>query len=486
MKKLSELIIGISDATLIGNKDAVISRLITDSRKIKEGDLFFAVRGAHSDGHAHIAEALSKGASAIVYDREIELPKNITAVRVKDSYQDLAPISKVFYDAPASRMKMIGITGTNGKTTTAFLLRSILETSGIKTSLLGTVGYLIGNKTIDAPNTTPDALLLNSLLSESLEAGIDSVVMEVSSHALKLGRVSEMKFECGIFTNLTQDHLDFHSDMEDYFESKLKLFELSNGKGAVNLDDRYGLRIQSLFSNVISFGENGSVTAKNIDYKIDGTKFDLIMPGFSKRISTRLVGRPNVWNCLASAAGAISVGIEMNDIVAGLESADAPPGRFELVPTNERFAIAVDYAHTPDALERLLQTGRELKPRRLHLLFGCGGDRDRKKRPIMGEIAERLADKVWITSDNPRTEAPEKIIDEIMPGAGSKSHRICDRREAIFKAVSELQEGDILLVAGKGHETYQIIGTEKNHFDDREVVRDAVIMREEKKRNRSN
>jgi len=434
----------------------------TDSRKITPGALFVAIKGETTDGHLHIDDAVARGARAVVVERD--LSASVPTIRVPSTADALPEIARRFFRDPSKDLAIVGITGTNGKTTTTFLLRSVLETAGKPTAVIGTVGYFFRSEQLDAPNTTPDALLLNRMLARARDEGMTHVVMEVSSHALKLGRVDGIRFASAVFTNLTQDHLDFHSDMEDYFSSKRMLFERVD-RGAINPDDPYGARLLKEFPKMMPFG-----SAKNVVMTIHGTEFELR----GRRIKTRLVGKPNVENCLAAAAAAETIGISFDAIARGLETAKPPRGRFELVESDRDFAIAVDYAHTPDALERLLATGRELRPRRLLVVFGCGGDRDRKKRPIMGEIASRLADEVWVTSDNPRTEDPERILDDVTAGIKGPHRRIADRREAIFDAVRALGSGDLLLIAGKGHEDYQILGRTKIHFDDVEVAREAL------------
>lgn len=467
--KLSVLLDGLPHEVLQGSPETDVADITIDSRAAAAKSLFIAQKGHTVDGH----DFLACGAAAVLIDREAVLPAGITVIKLPSTAKALPEIARRFFGDPSRHLKIIGITGTNGKTTTAFLLRSIFEQAGDHAAVLGTVGYFIGTDEHEAPNTTPDALLLNRMLAECRDKKIDRVVMEVSSHALKLGRTEGIHFACGVFTNLTQDHLDFHPDMNDYFESKALLFSETRGLGAVNYDDPYGKELHRRFPSLLTFGlsetarKEGAVSADNIEMTIHGTRFDLRVQSQTRSIETRLVGMPNVENSLAAAAAAFCQGVSFDMIVRGLEKASPPPGRFELIETGHDFAIAVDYAHTPDALERLLATGRELNPSRLLVVFGCGGDRDRKKRPLMGKIASEHADEIWVTSDNPRTENPDAIISEIVAGMKSPYHRVVDRKDAIREAVMELSEGDLLLIAGKGHEDYQIIGRTKHFFDDR-------------------
>lgn len=453
------------------DRATVITDIVVDSREVVPGALFVAIRGAVTDGHQHLAEAFARGAVAAVVSAEAPGDR---LIRVEETGAVLAPLARRFFGDPSRSLRLLGVTGTNGKTTTCFLVRSILEAAGQPCALLGTVGYHIGAARIEAPNTTPDALLLNRLLARCRDAGIGSAVMEVSSHALALGRVAGLRFESAVFTNLTQDHLDFHRDMDDYFEAKARLFEMTGGRGAVNLADPRGRELRARHPRLLGFGDGGTVRAVDVALTINGTTFRLESPDAARDVTTRLIGRPNVENALAAAALATEIGIGPDAIAAGLAAAMPPPGRFETVPTGAGFTVAVDYAHTPDALERLLATGRDLGPRRLKVLFGCGGDRDRTKRPRMGAAASRLADEIWLTSDNPRTEDPERILDEIGAGITRPFRRFADRRAAIEDAVATLVDGDLLLVAGKGHEDYQIIGREKRPFDDRLVVAEAL------------
>ncbi len=472
--RLSALLAVLPAARVIsGHGDPLIADVTIDSRAVTAGSLFVCLTGTRADGHDYAARAAALGAAAILASRPA-MAEGAVVVETPDTAAALAPLARAFFGDPARSLRLAGITGTNGKTTTSFLLRSILEAAGLPTAVIGTVGYFIGDRFHEAPNTTPDALLLNRLLAECVSAGMKAAVMEVSSHALALGRVEGLSFEAGAFTNLTRDHLDFHRDMEDYFAAKARLFAMTGGRGCAHGDDEHGRRLLATHPGLLAFGAGRPIAAENVRLTIRDTAFDLVLPGRRAPVRMRLVGRVNVENALAAAATACAMAIPPEAIVRGLEAALPPPGRFELVETHAPFSIAVDYAHTPDALERLLKTGRELNPRRLGVVFGCGGDRDRTKRPLMGEIATRLADDVTLTSDNPRTEDPERILDEIAAGMKGAFVRIADRARAIDAAVGRLEDGDLLLIAGKGHETYQIMGTEKRPFDDRRAAVDAL------------
>lgn len=472
--KLGELIAGTGAELVTGDPNIEIKGVETDSRQIGKNFLFVATAGSNVDGHDFISEAVSQGAAAVMTDRSALTVRDAALVLTADLRRTLPEIAVRFYNDPSGDLTVVGITGTNGKTTTSFILNSILEAAGQKTGIIGTTGYFLGELVLDAPNTTPDTLLLNRVLALAREQNLSHMVIEVSSHALSLDRIRNIQIRSAVFTNLSQDHLDFHGGMEEYFAAKSRLFEITGGKGAVNTDDPYGRRVFERFSGLVTFGEDGIVRAEEPQFRLNGTDFMMTIAGERFPVRSKLVGRPNIENSMAAAALAWDLGIEKDDILKGLERAGNPPGRFELVQSGGDFGVAVDYAHTPDALERLLQTGKGLNPERLLVVFGCGGDRDRTKRPLMGRAASEHADMIWVTSDNPRTEDPEEIIEEIVPAIEKPFRRITNRREAIFDAVNELRDGDLLLIAGKGHEDYQILGREKIHFDDREVVREAL------------
>ncbi len=469
-----------------------ISAVVYDSRRATPGSVFVALRGLKADGSQFVRQALDRGAAAIV--SEAPRPEGVIApwLVVSDARLALALLADRFYGHPSSQMPVVGVTGTNGKTTTAYLLASILDAAGLKAGLLGTVTYRLGGEEREASRTTPEAPDLQQLLHEMIQQGCRSAVMEVSSHALALKRVDGMRFAAGIFTNLTRDHLDFHEDMETYFLAKRRLFELlpDGAPGVVNIDDPRGAAVVEASRRPVTFAitKPADVTPGPLEIKLGGLSFDIRTPRGTVAIASTLVGRPNVYNILAASATAMALDIPLEAIAAGVGALSGVPGRFEVVSgPNDDVTVVVDYAHTDDALRNLLETARPLSPRRLVTVFGCGGDRDRTKRPLMGMVAERLSDVVVITSDNPRSEDPQRIIDEIKrgiaagsPGAGGRTPEIrsvVDRRDAIEQAVELSEPDDVVLIAGKGHEKYQQIGDRVLPFDDAEAARAALARR---------
>jgi UDP-N-acetylmuramoyl-L-alanyl-D-glutamate--2,6-diaminopimelate ligase len=480
---LEKLLIGIDSLEIYGKTGIEISGLSYDSRKTHKGHLFFAVVGEHVDGHSFIQKAVESGAVSVVYQNSGEYLKNlnaseVTLIRVKDSREALATVSCIFYGKPSSSLKVIGITGTNGKTTTSYLIKSMLEAWNRKTGLIGTIQYMIGEKSFDAVHTTPEAPEFQALMLEMLNDRCDYVVTEVSSHALAQKRVDGTIFRVAIFTNLTRDHLDYHKDMATYFAAKKRLFsELldSNGSSVINFDDSWGKRLIGLSSGqVFTYGlEPGAdLRATDIRESFNGLEFNLTLRGKEKyRIESSLMGVTNVYNILSASAALFSLGAPWELIIEGIRRAEPARGRFEKVDAGQNFLAVVDYAHTPDALERLILTARRISTGKIILVFGCGGERDTGKRPEMGVIATNLSDMVIITSDNPRSEKPEEIIRQIEKGAGRRNYVIePDRREAIRKAVANAGENDIVLVAGKGHEEFQEINGKKYDFSDRDVL----------------
>ena len=471
--------------------DEPITGVTADSRQVEPGNLFVAVEGYNADGHDYIAEAIQRGALAIVFERESyaeAIPDGVSAVRVTDSRRAAAEIAAQFWDYPSDDLVLVGITGTNGKTTTAFLVDSIFRAAGASTGLLSTPARFVCGQRLAANLTTPSSAELQELLAQMREAGATHVTMEVSSHGLAQQRTWMCKFDAAIFTNLTQDHLDFHTDLDDYFAVKLRLFtdyvELAGPNkamvAAVNADDVFGERIiQQTLARTVTYGldETAQVSASRTRVGTSGIDFMLALPDHKPTaVKLNLMGSFNLYNALAAAACTWGLGVEPETIVAGLEQLYGVPGRFERIDEGQNFTVIVDYAHTPNALENILQAARKLAPARLLCVFGCGGDRDTGKRPQMGRIATSLGDLTVITSDNPRSEDPEAIIDQIRTGAVGDSYIIQpDRRRAIFMAVQRCQPGDILVIAGKGHETYQIIGDQRVPFDDGEVAREAII-----------
>jgi UDP-N-acetylmuramoyl-L-alanyl-D-glutamate--2,6-diaminopimelate ligase len=495
---LSELVKSIPmPLTIDGDIDPEIRELCYDSRTVRPGSLFFALRGAAADGHAFISRAVAAGAAGLVIEDTADVPPGIPSVTVPDSRLAMSLMAAAFYGHPTSSLPMIGITGTNGKTTTTYLVESILENAGIPAAVLGTINYRFGKTTIPAPNTTPESADLQRILRQMVDQGARAVVMEVSSHSLEQRRVDGCSFDVGIFTNLTRDHLDYHHDMESYLASKQRFFSQllapdqakPRRRAVVNMDDPSGKRIADACAcQVVTYGvvADAAVSARDVVFSTTGTTGILVTPGGETGFSSRLVGRFNLYNILAAAAAASALGIPLDAIRAGIEVHGKVEGRLEPVENVRGITVLVDYAHTGDALENVLKTIRELAPGRIITVFGCGGDRDRGKRPIMGEIAARYSDLAIITSDNPRTEDPGAIIHEIRAGvepldlreylpaelAGGFGEKgfvsVVSRRDAIRLGAMLAKRGDILLVAGKGHEDYQIIGTVKHHFDDRE------------------
>jgi UDP-N-acetylmuramoyl-L-alanyl-D-glutamate--2,6-diaminopimelate ligase len=481
--------------------DIDISGIAYDSRKVKEGYLFVAIEGEKYDGHDFITEAIKKGAAAVVYEKGIRERKSggPLYIKVKDSRSSLACIAHNFYGAPSERLALIGITGTNGKTTTTYILKSILESWQKEVGLIGTIQYMVKDKTYPAPYTTPESLEFHGLLKDMLSSGCTHVVAEISSHALAQHRVDNAVFKVAIFTNLTRDHLDFHKTMEDYFRAKERLFrELIDSEGTcvINLDDPYGKRLiselrsasggQDTEIQILTYGfrEGADILAREIKTSLGGLRFKISFHGRSYGVTSPLMGFPNVYNILSAAGAAISLRIPWQTIIKGIEKAADVEGRFEKVDLGQNFLCIVDYAHTEDALERLIYTAKELVknssrngdlPPKVITVFGCGGDRDRGKRPKMGAVATRLSDLVIITSDNPRSEEPYNIIREIEDGAVKRNYiKEPDRREAIRKAVDMAGVSDIILVAGKGHEDYQEVKGVRYKFNDKEILEEAL------------
>ncbi|MDE3130986.1 MAG: UDP-N-acetylmuramoyl-L-alanyl-D-glutamate--2,6-diaminopimelate ligase [Acidobacteriota bacterium] len=456
-----------------------IAGLAYDNRAVGPRDLFFCVRGFTRDGHDFAADAVGRGAAALVVDHLLDL--DIPQVLVADVRRAMPAAAATFYGRPTDALQLIGITGTNGKTTIAYLLRALLEADGRRTGLLGTVKSVIAGAESPVQRTTPEAIDLQRCFRAMVDGGDVACVMEVSSHALELGRVDASRFAVGVFTNLTQDHLDFHPTMEAYFQAKRRLFtEVGVATAVLNLDDRYGLRLAGdpAIAAPITFAlEHPAATYRADDVRTDihGSRFTLHSPDGVAELSSPLRGRFNVANVTAAFAAARVLGVPFDTAAAALQRAGQVPGRFETVDEGQRFAVVVDYAHTPDSLENVLDSARKLTRTRLHVVFGCGGDRDRGKRPLMGEIAARMADRVLVTSDNPRSEDPDAIIAEVLSGIDRPVEHDPDRRAAIFAAVAGAAAGDVVVIAGKGHEQGQeFAGGEKIPFDDVSVAREAL------------
>ena len=458
-----------------------------DSRSVQPGHVFVALRGQHVDGAAFIDQAIGRGAVAVVSSDAPPSGVLVPWAQVTDARLALALLAVALHADPSRRMRVVGITGTNGKTTTAYLVASIFEAAGIPSGLLGTVAYRIGNDIREATRTTPEAPDVQALLSEMVASGCSACVMEVSSHALALRRVDGMTFAAAIFTNLTRDHLDFHADMEDYFQAKRRLFELlpRDHPAIINADDRRAASLIDTAGRSLTYGINrpADVSPTPLSYSLEGLSFEVKTPRGLLRVRSSLVGRPNVYNILAAVATGVALDLDRDAIEAGITALERVPGRFQVVSSpNDEITVVVDYAHTDDALRNLLETARPLAMGRIITVFGCGGDRDRTKRPLMGAVAGRLSDVILITSDNPRGEDPARIIEEIQRGitpdtrrdAGQHIRAIVDRHQAIDEAVDTAAPGDLVLIVGKGHEKYQVIGTETLPFDDVDVARAAL------------
>ncbi len=467
-----------------------VSSIEFDSRRVEPGSLFIAVTGFVADGHEFVSSAAERGAVAALVERRTGT-QGIVEIVVPDTRAAMGPVAHAFHGRPSEKLVVHGITGTNGKTTTSHILDAILVEAGFRTGLIGTLGSRIGEAFVPAARTSPEAVDLARTLARMVDEGLDAVTMEVSSHALALGRALGTRFDTATFTNLSRDHLDFHGSFEEYGAAKRKLFELAEteankpGSAAIiNTDDRFGRALAEAFEGsgsltVLTYGmERGDVCASDVVTRADGTEARFHTPAGDFPVSMRLVAGFNVMNALAATAVAISRGIAVPNIQAGIAAVERVAGRLEVVPGSAGFSVVVDYAHTPDALEKVLHAVRDLDPRHVVTVFGCGGDRDSGKRAVMGEIAARLSDRVVVTSDNPRTEEPRRIIDEILEGIGDIGRAgvdvIEDRRDAIRTAIGIARDGDVVVIAGKGHEDYQIIGTERLHFDDREEARRAM------------
>lgn len=484
--KLVKLIenVEIVDIRNIESLDGIeIEGISSNSKDIKKNYMFIALKGERFDGHFFIEEAIANG--AIVTVGEEELAGNFPYIRVSDSKKAYAFISSNFYGNPFRFIKTIGVTGTNGKTTTVNLIGKVLEASGEKIGIIGTLGARLYDEDLPTNFTTPEQLLLAKLYDKARTLGIERIVMEISSHALVQHRVDAVYFEGGVFTNLTQDHLDFHKDMESYFSAKRRLFEMvskeENGIMVINVDDPYGKRLVEEFrdKHPITYGirEPAIITAKNIEVSKDGLSFDLILEGEHFKVKSKLLGEINVYNILSAIGYSYKVGIPMDTVLRTVCEFNPVRGRLERIDLGQQFQVLVDYAHTPDALERVLKVAKSLG-RRVIVVFGCGGDRDKTKRPIMGDIATRLSDFAIITSDNPRSEDPIKIIEDIVSGIKMNNYIVQeDRKEAINYAINMAEPGDIVVIAGKGHETYQIFKDVTIHFDDREVAIEAIKRR---------
>ncbi len=485
---LVEALVGVAIHLDAAAGDVEIAGLAYDSRRVGAGDLFFCVGGFNADGHAFAGQAIERGAAALVVERWLQ--SGVPEVLVPSVRAAMAPLAARFYDEPARRLRVVGVTGTNGKTTTAYLTRALLEAGGASCGLLGTVKSVIAGRELPVERTTPEAVDLQADLRAMLDGGDEACVMEVSSHALELGRADAIPFAAAVFTNLTQDHLDFHPTMEDYFLAKRRLFVPESspparpapGVSVVNVADEYGRRLAEEAPHALTYAvdREADYAAQELRCGFSGCAFTLTTPAGEREVALPLPGRFNVANALAALATAHALGGDLDTLATALERGVRVPGRFEPVDAGQDFAVLVDYAHTPDSLENVLAAAHELAgDGRVICVFGAGGDRDRGKRPLMGEIAARLADLAIVTSDNPRSEDPEAIVAEIMagitPAAAHEVRALVDRREAIAVAVASARGGDVLVIAGKGHEQGQeLAGGRKVPFDDVTVAREAL------------
>ncbi len=484
--KLSQVMAGAAGRQVAGpSGDPEVLRVTCDSRQVEPGSLFFALAGARADGSQFAREAAGKGAVAVVGERAVEGLGEAQMIEVANGRRAMAVAAANFFGRPANSLTLLGVTGTNGKTTTTYLVESVLRAAGERPGVVGTVSYRFGGREIPAPNTTPESTALQELLAQMKAAGTTSVVMEVSSHALAQERVHGLSYTSAAFTNLTRDHLDYHHDMEGYFAAKRRLFfELLSGPATINADDPWGQRLLDELGRegrtawgFSASGRTADLYVRDCRSSIEGMQGTLVTPRGEAPFETRLVGQHNLENVLTAAGLALGAAFELEDVVRGIEALANVPGRLERV-SGKGLHVFVDYAHSDDALTRALAALRPLAGGRLIVVFGCGGDRDKGKRPLMGEAAGKGSDLAVVTSDNPRTEDPKAIIEAVVPGlerSGAKGFEVePDRRRAIELAVSLARPGDVILLAGKGHEDYQIVGTTKHHFDDREEARRAL------------
>nr|WP_100373296.1 UDP-N-acetylmuramoyl-L-alanyl-D-glutamate--2,6-diaminopimelate ligase [Bacillus sp. FJAT-45037] len=459
-----------------------IHQIEMDSREVQSGTLFFCVEGYTVDGHDYAAQAVEKGAVAIVANRV--LPSiDVPVIIVRDTKRAMAKLSTYFYGNPTSNMHLIGVTGTNGKTTVTHLLEQMMKDVKKKTGLIGTMYTKIGDVELKTLNTTPESITLQKRFKEMVDAGVDTALMEVSSHALHLGRVRGCDFDVAVFTNLTPDHLNYHKTMESYLYAKGLLFaqlgnSFSDKVAVINVDDQASEELLKMTTvDVLTYGIKikADVMAKQINIAAAGTTFILEAMGEQIDIEMKLIGMFSVYNALAAASAALASGVSLKDIKDSLERVEGVSGRFESVDSGQDFTVIVDYAHTSDSLENVLTTVKEFAKGSISVVVGCGGDRDRSKRPVMASIATKYADQAILTSDNPRSEDPKQILDDMVEGLDAENYTvILDRKEAIYQAIGEAKKDDIIVIAGKGHETYQILGSRTIHFDDREVAREAI------------
>jgi UDP-N-acetylmuramoyl-L-alanyl-D-glutamate--2,6-diaminopimelate ligase len=503
MPRLRELIAPETILTVTGSLDREIAHVVTDSRAVGPGDLFICLPGYRTEGgetradrHDFIPMAVARGAAALVVERTAAAPPDVTVIRVSDCWASAAAVASRYYGAPSSELIVVGVTGTSGKTSTTYFVEAVLRAAGHRVARLGTIEYRIGDEILPAAQTTPEAPLLHRLLRDAVRAGCTAAVMEVSSHALELRRVDGVAFDAAVFTNLSQDHLNFHPDMDHYLRAKGRLFERLGGTGkdataVVNVDDPASAHIQRVNrGRLVTYGleAGAALRAHEVQAGLHGLAFTVETPQGRCPVTLRHLGDYSVYNALAAVGVGTALGVDLATMARGLAAAPPVPGRFELVDEGQSFVVVVDYAHKPDALVRLLTSARRLVPRRLITVFGCGGDRDRAKRPVMGQLAVQLSDFVIITSDNPRWEDPGAIIEDILVGAravdasGTHSTVEVNRAAAIRRAIAMAADDDLIIIAGKGHEAYQLVAGQRLPFDDRSEARTAIRARETARR----
>jgi UDP-N-acetylmuramoyl-L-alanyl-D-glutamate--2,6-diaminopimelate ligase len=492
--KLSQITLGLPITNVLGTMDKTINKVAYDSRKVNSSSLFVAIPGETWDGSAFIKDAIAQGASAFITQSSIDSlgnlslgSNNVTALCVEDSRKALSTVSANFYKRPSERIALTGVTGTNGKTTTAYILESLFRSEGVQTGVIGTINYHYGDKKFPAPVTTPESLDLSQMLDEMIEEKIEKCFLEVSSHALQQCRVRDMHFKTGIFTNLSRDHLDFHGDMKHYKNAKKKLFLDNQVQHPIlNIDDDAGREFAGEFKSgafTTGIDSNADFKAENIELTKSGCQFNLKTPFGTSEICSNLLGRHNIYNLLSAAAAAMAQNLSLEKVQEGFRNIRPIPGRFERIESNHEFSVLVDYAHTDNALSNAISTAKSFTEGKLIVVFGCGGDRDKGKRKAMGNAVMSKADFSIVTSDNPRTEDPERIINDILQGVPSSVQEgkhyaaIINRKDAIEHAVQIAEKNDLVLIAGKGHEDYQILATQTIHFDDREISRSALRKR---------
>jgi UDP-N-acetylmuramoyl-L-alanyl-D-glutamate--2,6-diaminopimelate ligase len=479
---LRDVIKGLELLDTKGSLDIKIDNIQYDSRKVEDNGLFICVKGFTVDGHDFIDTAIEKGAKAFLVEKDIER-EGITFIKVKNTREDMARVADNFYNHPSQRFDVIGVTGTNGKTSITTFLNEILTSENNKVGLIGTIKIFDGDNAIESSSTTPESIDLQSYFNQMIDNGCKYCSMEVSSHALALNRVAQTKYKVGVFTNLTPDHLDFHKDLEDYRNAKEKLFYMTTNANVINIDDKGGQEIYKNIKNLdtkcYSYGidNKADFMAKDIKIEARGVSYRLITPTYEEDIFVPVPGKFTVYNTLAVIATCYALEIPKEIVINGLKNTGGVAGRFETISNDKGISVIVDYAHTPDALENVIKTAREFAKNKIITVFGCGGDRDTTKRPLMGDIAQKYSDICIVTSDNPRTEDPKLIIDDILEGLDKTKENyevVVDRKEAIKEAIEMAEKDDVILIAGKGHENYQIIGKVKHHFDDKEIANEFL------------